>query len=96
MVTFLSDELRGDALRLASELRAERLRVEVFPESSRRLDRALKYASGRSVPVLAILGEDERARGEVAVRDLQTRQQDAAPRATAAKDIARRVRIEGT
>ena len=57
---------------------------------------ALKYASGRNVPVLAILGEDERARGEVAVRDLQTRQQDAAPRATAAQEIARRVRIEAT
>ena len=50
MVTFLSDDLRGDALRLAAELRAERLRVEVFPEGSRKLDRALKYASGRSVP----------------------------------------------
>jgi histidyl-tRNA synthetase len=96
MVTFLSDDLRGDALRLASELRGERLRVEVFPEGSRRLDRALKYAASRSVPVLAILGEDERARGEVAVRDLQTRQQEAAPRTTAAKEIARRVRIEGS
>ena len=96
MVTFLSDDLRGDALRLAAELRGERLRVEVFPEGSRKLDRALKYASGRSVPVLAILGEDERARGEVSVRDLQTRQQETAPRATAAKDIARRVRIEAT
>jgi histidyl-tRNA synthetase len=96
MVTFLSDELRGDALRLAAELRAERLRVEVFPDGSRKIDRALKYAASRSVPVLAILGEDERARGEVAVRDLQTRQQEAAPRATAARDIARRVRIEAT
>ena len=96
MVTFLGEELRGDALRLASELRAERLRVDVFPEGSRKLDRALKYASGRNVPVLAILGEDERERGEVAVRDLQTRQQDGVPRASAAKEIARRVRIEAT
>jgi histidyl-tRNA synthetase len=96
MVTFLSDDLRGDALRLASELRGERLRVEVFPEASRKLDRPLKYASGRAVPVLAILGEDERERGEVAVRDLQTRQQEAVPRTAAATEIARRVRIEST
>jgi histidyl-tRNA synthetase len=96
MVTFLGDDLRGDALRLASELRSERLRVEVFPEGSRKLDRALKYASGRSVPVLVIVGQDEHERGEVAVRDLQTRQQDAVPRATAAAQIARRVRIEAT
>ncbi|MEQ1911974.1 MAG: ATP phosphoribosyltransferase regulatory subunit, partial [Vicinamibacterales bacterium] len=96
MVTFLTDDLRGDALRLASELRGERLRVEVFPEGSRKLDRALKYAAGRNVPVLVILGEDEHARREVTVRDLQTRQQDAVPRATAAAAIVRRVRIEAT
>lgn len=96
MVTFLGDDLRSDALRLASELRAERLRVEVFPDGSRKLDKSLKYASSRNVPMLVILGEDERARGEVTVRDLQTRQQQAVPRATAARDIARRIRIEAT
>jgi histidyl-tRNA synthetase len=93
MVTFLSDDLRADALRLASELRAEKLRVEIFPEGSAKLEKPLKYAAGRHVPVLAILGEDERARGEVAVRDLQTRAQENAPRATAAAWIAKRVRI---
>ncbi len=96
MVTFLGDDLRSDALRLATELRGERLRVEVFPEGSRKLDRALKYASGRNVPVLVILGQDEQERGEVTVRDLQTRQQDGVSRATAAVQIARRVRIEAT
>jgi histidyl-tRNA synthetase len=94
MVTFLADGLRTDALKLASELRAEKLRVEVYPEASRRIDKPLKYASNRNVPVLAILGEDEHARGEVAVRDLQTRQQDAVPRDSAASAIAARVRID--
>ena len=42
---------------------------------------------------MVILGEDERARGEVAVRDLQTRQQENVPRATAAASIANRVRL---
>jgi histidyl-tRNA synthetase len=93
MVTFLTDGLRADALTLAAELRAEGLRVEVFPEVSPKLEKPLKYASARRVPVLAILGEDERARGEVAVRDLQTRKQEAAPRASAADWIAKRVRV---
>ena len=35
MVTFLGDDLRPDALKLATELRSERLRVEVFPRSRR-------------------------------------------------------------
>jgi histidyl-tRNA synthetase len=93
MVTFLADALRDDALRLATELRAERLRVEVFPEASRKLDRVLKYAAGRSVPVLAILGEDEQARGEVTARDLQTREQNSVLRVGAAAAIANRVRL---
>lgn len=93
MVTFLSDALRGDALTLAAELRREKLRVEVFPESSRKIEKPLKYAGARAVPVLAILGEDEQARGEVAVRDLQTRQQESVPRRSAAQAIANRVRL---
>src|SRR5215475_12929084 len=93
MVTFLTDGLRTEALKLAAELRAEKLRVEVYPEVSSKLEKPLKYASGRHVPVLAILGEDEQARGEVTVRDLQTRKQETAPRATAADWIAKRVRI---
>jgi histidyl-tRNA synthetase len=93
MVTFLTDDLRADALKLAAELRGERLRVDIYPESSRKLEKPLKYAAGRNVPVLAILGEDEHARGEVTVRDLQTRQQEGVARGTAASAIASRVRL---
>jgi histidyl-tRNA synthetase len=94
MIAVLHDKLRGDALKLAAELRAEELRVDIFPDAGAKLDRPLRYASSRHVPVLAILGEDEQARGEVAVRDLQTRQQENAPRTGAAEWIAKRVRIE--
>jgi len=93
MVAFLGDGLRADAVKLAGELRGEKLRVEIYPEGSRKLEKSLKYAAGRSVPVMAILGEDEQARGEVTVRDLQTRQQESVSRQSAAAAIARRVRL---
>ena len=93
MVAVLVDDLRGDALKLAGEMRAQNLRVDVYPEVSRKLEKPLKYASSRNVPVMAILGEDEHARGEVAVRDLHTRHQESVPRAGAAKSIANRVRL---
>jgi histidyl-tRNA synthetase len=93
MVACLADGVRTDALRLASELRSEKLRVEVYPEASRKVEKALKYAAARNVPVMVIFGEDEQARGEVAVRDLQTRQQHSVPRASAAASIARLVRL---
>jgi histidyl-tRNA synthetase len=66
----------------------------VYPEAGRKLEKPLKYGSAKNVPVMVILGEDEQARGEVTVRDLQTRVQESLPRAGAAAEIARRVRID--
>ena len=93
IVVFLADDLRSEALALAAELRGERLRVDVYPEAARKLEKPLKYAGGRQVPVLAIVGEDEHARGEVTVRDLQTRQQESRQRSRAAARIAEIVRL---
>jgi len=88
VVTFLDDDSRGDALRLAGELRHTRLRVDVFPEASRKFERPLKYASARGAKLMAIFGENERVRGEVSVRDLNTREQKAISREGAAEAIA--------
>jgi histidyl-tRNA synthetase len=89
VVTFMDDESRADALRLATELRETSLRVEVFPEATRKFEKPLKYASARGARALAIFGENERARGEVSIRDLQTRQQQAIARTEATAFIAR-------
>jgi histidyl-tRNA synthetase len=88
VVTFMDDESRADALRLATELRAQKRRVDVFPEASRKFDKPLKYASGRGARVMAIFGENERARGEASIRNLQTREQQTVPRGQAAAVIA--------
>jgi histidyl-tRNA synthetase len=80
MVASLDETCRADALALASTLRAGGLRVDIYPDAGRKLDKPLKYASSRRVPVLAILGPDEIARGEVAIRDLTTRAQQSVAR----------------
>jgi histidyl-tRNA synthetase len=77
VVTFLDDDSRPEALRFASDLRRSRLRVDVFPDAGRKVDKPLKYAAARGARAMAILGENERARGEVSVRNLQTREQQA-------------------
>jgi histidyl-tRNA synthetase len=88
VVTFLDDESRPEALRFASELRRGRLRVDVFPESGRKVDKPLKYAAARGARAMAILGENERTRGEVSVRNLQTREQQAVANDRAAAYVA--------
>src|SRR5205809_191127 len=74
MVTIWSHETRADALSLASELRKAGLRADVYPEADK-LGKQFKYASSRRVPFVAILGDDERARGEVGMKDLRSGEQ---------------------
>ena len=86
LVTIWNAEQRADALALAGELRASGLRVEVYPEADK-LGKQFKYASGRNVPFVAVVGDDERARGEVSIKDLRSGEQTPVARTEAAKRI---------
>ena len=88
MIAFLDDGCRGEALGLAADLRGRGLAVDIYPETSRKLDKTLKYASSRHVPMLAIIGPDEMARGEVALRDLITREQKSVARGMVAEIVS--------
>jgi histidyl-tRNA synthetase len=89
VVTFMDDDSRAEALRLASELRTAKLRVDIFPDTSRKFEKPLKYASARGAKVMAIFGENERAGGAVSIRNLETRDQQAIPRDQAVAVIAK-------
>ena len=91
MVTIWNDQTRGEALALASELRSAGLRVDVYPDADK-LGKQLKYAASRTVPLVVVLGDDERARGEVAIKDLRTGEQTTVARAGAAEFVANRLR----
>ena len=94
VVTFMDDDSRGEALRLANELRTSRLRVDLFPDTSRKFDKPLKYASARGAKAMAIFGENERAGGVVSIRNLQTREQQTVPRDHADAFIAKLLNLE--
>ncbi|MFL6279821.1 MAG: histidine--tRNA ligase [Vicinamibacterales bacterium] len=91
MVAVWNDESRADALALASDLRRSDLRVDIYPETDK-LGRQFKYAASRGLPFVALIGDDERARGQVAVKDLRSGEQMAVARAEAAGFIAGRLR----
>lgn len=86
MVALWSGESMSDALSLARDLRAAGLRVDVYPEPDR-LGRQFKYADARGIRFVALIGADEAARGEVAVKDLASGEQCAVPRTGAAAFI---------
>ena len=76
LVTIWSEESVRDSLAFAAELRrgAPGLRVDVYPEPDK-LGKQLKYASAVGVPFVVVIGDDERARGEVALKDMKTGEQ---------------------
>jgi histidyl-tRNA synthetase len=74
LVTIWDDASVESSLALARELRAQGLRVELYPEADK-LGKQLKYASARGVPFVVVAGPDERARGEVALKNMKTGEQ---------------------
>jgi histidyl-tRNA synthetase len=91
LVTQWSAERTPDALRLARELRGAGLRVDVFPEADK-VGRQLKQAAAATIPFVVIEGDDERARGEVAVKDMRTGSQTTVARGDAGGWIRERLR----
>jgi histidyl-tRNA synthetase len=67
-----------DYLRLAAELRAAGLRVELYPEA-KKLGAQLKYADRRGFRVALIAGESEFAAGQIQVKNLATGETQTVP-----------------
>ena len=75
LVTIWDEEAAADALALARELRAADLRVDVYPERGDKLGKQFKYASALGVPFVVVAGPEERARGEVSLKDMRSGEQ---------------------
>ena len=92
MVTIWDEAAAADALALARELRAAGLRVDVYPEVGDKVGKQFKYAAARSVPFVAVAGPDERARGEVALKDMRSGEQRTTARAAVAATVRETLR----
>ena len=87
LVTRFDEDGTADALRLARELRGAALRVEIYPDLDK-LGKQFKYGAARNAKYIAILGADERARGEVTIKNMKTGEQASVPRTTVASHLA--------
>jgi histidyl-tRNA synthetase len=74
MVTVWNEEAIDDSLRLAQELRAEGLRVDLYLEADK-LGKQFKYASARGIRFVAVVGDEERQRDEVSLKDMRSGEQ---------------------
>jgi len=71
MVSIWNDESIADSIALAHDLRSGGFRVDVYPEADK-LGKQFKYASSRGIPFVAVIGDEERNREEVGLKDLRS------------------------
>ena len=76
MVAIWNEQTMAESLVLAQSLRAQGLRVDLYPEADK-LGKQFKYASSRSIPFVAVIGDDERAQGKVGLKEMTTGEQRA-------------------
>jgi histidyl-tRNA synthetase len=76
MVAIWNDESIPESLALAREQRAAGLRVDLYTEADK-LGKQFKYASSLGVPVVAVIGDEERAKGQVALKNMESGEQRA-------------------
>jgi histidyl-tRNA synthetase len=88
MVTIWNEASRADSVALASELRRGGLRVDIYPDADK-LGKQFKYASAIHAPFVAIVGDDERAAGAVAIKDMRSGAQETVPRSEAGAHLLR-------
>ena len=79
MITLWNEDAAGESLKLAGELRAEGLRVLVYPEADK-LGKQFKYADSLNIPFVCVLGETELAENKVSVKNLKTGEQESVSR----------------
>ena len=95
LVTIFDAALTAESLRLAAELRAAGLRVEVYPESLRAgkdLGKAFKYADTRKARFVAVFGTGEAADHVVKFKDMMSGEQGVASRSAVASWITMRTK----
>jgi histidyl-tRNA synthetase len=74
MVAVWNEESICDSIALAQELRHGGFRVDLYPGADK-LGKQFKYAASQGTSFVAVIGDDERSRGEVAIKDMKSGEQ---------------------
>ena len=75
LVTIFDESLLRESISLATNLRSANINTEIYPETSAKMDKQLKYADQKGIPYAVIVGPDEASKNEVTVKNLKTGEQ---------------------
>ncbi|HEX3185392.1 MAG TPA: histidine--tRNA ligase [Pyrinomonadaceae bacterium] len=82
----------AEALEIAAELRRQSVRTDVYPDRDTKLGTQISYAAKRGIPFVAFIGEDERGKGLLVLKNLKTGVQEILDRGEVAHVVMSEVR----
>jgi len=91
LVSLFDRDSAAESVRAADELRGAGLCVELAPEPTK-LSKQFRLADRKGIPLVVVLGPDEIAAGEAAVKDLRRGTQETVDRSALATHLAERLR----
>ncbi len=86
LVLNLDESLREDYIKLVSDLREAGISSELYYQAAK-LDKQFKYAEGKSIEYAVIMGQDEKSRNVVKIKNITSRDQEE----IALADVAKRL-----
>ncbi len=75
LVTVFDAAMMDDYLAMTYELRRAGIRTELYLGTEKRIGKQIRYGDHYEIPVLVVCGSDERARGEVQLKDMSVGRQ---------------------
>jgi histidyl-tRNA synthetase len=90
MVAIWNESSIDDATRLARDLRKEGLSVDLYPQVDK-LGKQFKYAAEKRIRFVALIGDDEREKGEVAVKNIESSEQISMKRQRVSEELRKLV-----
>lgn len=79
LVTIFNQNLQGQALKVASQLRTAGVNTELYPDPTDKLEKQFKYADKKGIPYAIIIGQDEADKNLVTLKNLRSREQQTLP-----------------
>ena len=86
MVAVWSEDSATDSIALAQELRHAGLRVDLYPGCDK-LGKQFRHAASQGISFVAVIGDEERSRGEVAIKNMKTGEQRSVRRERVAEEL---------
>jgi histidyl-tRNA synthetase len=80
LVTVFGPDTRAASMSLASDLRMAGINAELFMQPNKQLGKQIGYADDKGIPIVAVIGPEELARGEVKFKRLADRTEITATR----------------